>query len=116
MQQHNALFGNGFSSFVVAFRAKKAVVFVLSHCGSEEETQHAAHLVVKLFLTVFARLYALLVGIGQVISVVSLGFTCCKAVGPGAEFHIEAVLNSLIGIVRTAPVTYHYAVKLPVVL
>ena len=49
---------------------------MLCHCGSEEETQHAAHLVVKLFLAVFASLYALFVGIGQVIGIVSLGFSC----------------------------------------
>ena len=58
----------------------------------------------------------LFVGRCQIIGIVGIGLAHGQTVGPGAELEVEAVAYRFVGIVATAPVADHHAIKAPVLL
>ena len=80
------------------------------------QTEHTAHLLVEFPLGIAAVLDSLLIGERQVIVVVGIGGAHHQTVGPCSELHVESVLNSLVHVVRAAPVTDHHTIEAPVAL
>ena len=80
------------------------------------QAEHSAHLLVEFPLGIAAVLDGLLIGERQVIIVVGIGGAHHQTVGPCSKLHVESVLNSLVHVVRAAPVAYHHAVEAPVAL
>ena len=101
---------------IMLFVAKETVRLLLVHRGAEEEAQDAAHLLVQFLCGVFTIEDCLLVLLGEVIHIVGVRSTHREAVRPGAELHIESVLDSLVQVVRSAPVAYDNTVETPVLL
>ena len=89
---------------------------MLIHRSAIIETKHAAHLLVELTCGVFAFLYGLQIGTGEIIAVVGVGGAPAQSVGPGAELHIKTILHGLIGVVSATPVAYYHTIKLPICL
>ena len=78
------------------------------------QTEHAAHLLVEFPLGIAAVLDGFLIGERQVIVVVGIGGAHHQTVGPCSELHVESVLNSLVHVMRAAPVAYHHTIEAPV--
>src|SRR3712207_8415519 len=96
--------------------AKEAHGTLAIHRGAVEESQDTTYLVVEFFLGIFAAADGLLVGVGHVVAVVSIGLAHFKAIGPCAKLHIEPVLYGFIGIVPATPVAHNHAIELPIAL
>ena len=90
-----------------------AEVGLARHRRAEDGAEHAGGFVVKLLGAHASVCYALQVWVCEVIVAVSV--RCCtgEAVGPGAEFHVEAVEDGLVVVPAAAPVAHHHAVKAP---
>ena len=93
--------------------AHKSHTLVAVHGSAEMETQHAAHLLIEFTSGVCAIKDSLLIHIGKEIGTVGIGFAHGQAVGPSAEFKVETVFNSLVGVVCATPVAHHYPIISP---
>ena len=116
LQQHDAFLGYLSGCGVMSVGTEEAVRTMAVHRGAIEESQHATHLLVELTCGVFAFLYGLQIGTGEIIAVVGVGGAPAQSVGPGAELHVESVPHSLVGVVGSTPVAHHHSVEVPVVL
>ena len=96
--------------------AEETVRALLVHRGAEEESEHAAHLLVELLRGVFPFEDGFLIAFGEVVVVVGIRCTHGQSVRPCAELHVEPVPDRLVEVVRSAPVADHYAVEAPVLL
>ena len=100
----------------MVLRAEESERFLALHRRTVEKSQQPSHLLIEFLHRVPTLLDALLIGIGQVVAVVGIGLAHRQTVGPGAEFQVEPVLHSLVGIVAATPVTDHHAIEAPVLL
>ncbi|CCY64711.1 putative uncharacterized protein [Prevotella sp. CAG:1124] len=116
LEQNDTLAGYAAGRSIVGLGVHRAETAVALHRGTVEEAQHTAHLVVKFLGGIFALTDELTVRTRHVVIVVSVGSAEGEAVGPCPELHVEAVLDGLAGVVRTAPVAHYHAVKRPVAL
>ena len=89
---------------------------MLVHRGAVVEAQHVAYFLVEFLSGVLAGEDALLVGTCQVVELVSIVHALGQSVGVGAKFHVEAVLNHVVGGSADTPVGNGNAVELPVPL
>ena len=86
------------------------------HRRAVEQTEQAAHLLVEFRRRVLSLLDSLLVGLGEIVTVVGIGLAHRQSVGPGAELQVESVPDGLVGIVAATPVADHHPVEAPVLL
>ncbi len=96
--------------------AQEAAGTVVAHRGAEEQAQNAAHLVIEFAGSELAFLDQLLVRHCHEVSVIGVAGAPGQTVGPAAKLHVQAVLDSHLGVVGTTPVAHHHAVILPVTL
>ena len=66
----------------MAFGAERTVRMVAAHARTEDNTQHAAHLIVQLFGGDLTLEDEFLIGVGQIVIVVGIAGACRQAVGP----------------------------------
>ena len=98
----------------MAFGAKESIALMLVHCGTEEKTQNAAHFVVQFAFRIFPFTNESLVGISQIIVVVSIGLSHGQSIGPCTKFQVQSVFDSLFCIVSATPIGDNHAIELPI--
>ena len=96
------------------FGSKGAVGTVRIHCSTEGEPQNTTYLFVQnlfvdLFVSEFDEKWC-----GQKIFVVGVAPTPSQSIGPGPHLHVKPIVCGLIGLMGSAPIRDHYAVKFPI--
>ena len=97
-------------------RCERPVRAILVHIRPVHEPQHPAHLIVERLHVIFSALQALQIRVRKIITVVRIRCRRLQAIGPGAELHVQAIINCFISVVSAAPVAHHYAVEPPLFL
>ena len=100
----------------MALRTKETKRLLTVHRGTEEETEHATHLVVEFPGRIFTLLDPLLIGISHIIEVVGVGLAHCQTIGPRTELHVETIGDGFVRIMTAAPVGDDHTIILPVTL
>ena len=113
-QQYDALLGDLKGGLIVAVGAEEAIGLVSFHGRAIVQTKQTTHLVVEFLRGVLALTDALLIRIGEIIAVVSVGLAHRQTVSPGAELEVKSILHSLVSVVAASPVRDHHAVETPV--
>ena len=98
---------------IVFRRCLAAEGTVAVHAGPENQAQDPLHAGIQFFGTDFTLPDGFLIRIGQIVTVVGIGLSHGKAIGPGTVFQVHAMLGGLEGVVHAAPVADHHAVKAP---
>ena len=93
-----------------------AVSVSLCKIGAELQAEYAAHLVVEFLSAELAGLDPFKIGFCKMITVVNIRGAGGQAVGPSAVLEVEAVGDSLVGIVGASPVADHHSVEAPLAL
>ena len=83
------------------------------HCSAECQAQDATYFFVQFLRTYFARFDTLQIRHSQIIVIISVAAAIGKTIRPASELHIKTVCNSLISIVRAAPVGNDHTVEAP---
>ena len=116
LQQHDAL-GAYLAGGGIMLRGGETPGLVLGvHAGAEDKAQDPAGFGVQFLGPGTAVGDALKIRVGEEIGIVGVGLAHREPVGPGAELHVQAVGDGLVGVVDAAPVADHHSVEAPFTL
>ena len=116
LQQHDALGPDLPGRGIMLGASELARLMLRIHIRAEDQAQHATRLVVEFRRADLAAADPLQIWGSQEIVVVGISLAHRQAVRPGAELHVQAVGDGLVGVVHSTPVTDHHAVEAPLAL